>query len=65
MMADPKKSQKQRKSNEPLQITDLKRNKETVADLTEAEAGHVKGGMFAGEAGMGLKRPTPADDGGE
>jgi hypothetical protein len=46
-MTDPKKPRKQKKNREPLQIADLELNKETVADLTEGEAEHVKGGMFA------------------
>ncbi len=49
MMSDPKKLRKQRKSREPLEIQDLELNKETVADLTAAEAEHVKGGMFDAE----------------
>jgi hypothetical protein len=45
-MSDAKKPRKQRKSKAPLQIADLELNKETVADLTEGEAEHVKGGML-------------------
>jgi hypothetical protein len=43
-MTDPKQPRKQRKSKEPLPIEDLELNKETVADLTEAQAEHVQGG---------------------
>ena len=50
-MSDSKKPRKQRKSKEPLRITDLALNKETVADLTAAEAEHVKGGIRAGGEG--------------
>jgi hypothetical protein len=49
MMTAPKKPRKQRKSEEPLPIQDLNLSKETVADLTEGEAEHVKGGMLAGD----------------
>jgi hypothetical protein len=52
-MSDAKKPRKQRKSKEPLQIQDLELNKETVADLTEAQAERVKGGIRAGDAGEG------------
>ncbi len=48
-MTNPKKPPKRRKSKQPLQIADLALSKETVADLTEGEAEHVKGGMLAGE----------------
>jgi hypothetical protein len=54
MMSDLKKPRKQRKSSGPLQIADLELNKETVADLTDAEAEHVKGGLMAGEEDAGL-----------
>jgi hypothetical protein len=45
-MTDPKRPRKQRKSREPHQIADLVLNKETVADLTEGEVEHVKGGRI-------------------
>ncbi len=44
-MSDLKKPRKQKKSKEPVQIQDLELNKETVADLTEAQAKHVQGGL--------------------
>ena len=50
-VTDPKKPRKQRKTKEPLQIADLELNKETVADLTEAQAERVKGGIRAGGGG--------------
>ena len=50
-MSDLKKPRKQRKRSEPLQISDLELNKETVADLTGGEAEHAKGGIRAGGGG--------------
>jgi hypothetical protein len=62
-MTDPKKSRKQKQSKEPLPIKDLELNKETVADLTEAEAEHVKGGFRAGGGGEDSEPPSRCDGG--
>jgi hypothetical protein len=45
MMTHPRKSQKQKKGKKPQQIADLTLNKETMANLTDADAEHVKGGL--------------------
>jgi hypothetical protein len=63
MMTVPKKPRKQRKSKAPLPIQDLELSKETMADLTAAQAEHVKGGILAGEekadgGGRALSRST-------
>jgi hypothetical protein len=55
-MSDAKKPRKQRKSREPLEIQDLELNKETVADLTEAQAERVKGGLRADGDGENCTR---------
>jgi hypothetical protein len=48
-MSDPTKPPKKaKKTKEQIQIEELDLNKETLADLTEGEAQHVKGGLRRG-----------------